>query len=419
MASADTQPQGPTNDITTLASDILTLTKSHQDGSTNAASTAEIIAKAKQLITTLQTPMDHASSLLVSMVEPAVIRTLIAFKVLQTIPTSSEDSISLAELEQKTGVQAALLQRLLRVVVGTGFITSNGDGAYAHTTLSAPYAGGMIPTLFGAIYDELLPTLHLNEYFATHTHAEPDGPESTTHNPISWLAGEEGRMTAFDLMERDPARLKNFHVLSSMAEHWRPVTGFYDYGALASASTGEDIGRVTLVDIGGGDGGILAKILEAYPGLEAEQCVLQDRAPVIALAEGNTSLPEGVKKQVHDFYHPQPVQGAKAYHLRAITHDWSDSVVISILKQIVPAMAADSKVLIADNVLSEDVVGGESGLASMMDLLMMSMGGKERTRKDFERVCGEAGLVVERIWSSGETGERDVGGFAVVECRLK
>ncbi|KAK3700196.1 hypothetical protein LTR37_016075 [Vermiconidia calcicola] len=414
MASTDSPQQSPTNDISALASDILTLTKSH-NAATNAA---EIVAKSKQLINTLQTPMDHASSLLVSMVEPAVIRTLIAFNVFQTIPHGAP--ISLAELEQKTGVQSSLLQRLLRVVVGAGFLTSN-SGTYAQTTLSAPYAAGMVATLFPAIYDELLPTLHLSEYFATHPHVEPDGPDSTTRNPISWLAGEEGRMTAFDLMERDPARLKNFHVLSGMAEHFRPVTGFYDYGALAN--TAEDSERVALVDIGGGDGGVLAKVLSAYPALKAEGCVLQDRAAVIKLAEGNTSLPSDVKKQVHDFNHPQPVQGAKAYHLRAITHDWSDSVVVSILKQIVPAMAADSKVLIADNVLPENAAGGQGGLASMMDLLMMSMGGKERTRRDFELVCGEAGLVVEKVWPSAEAvaggEERDVGGFAVVECRLK
>lgn len=86
-------------------------------------------------------------------------------------------------------------------------------------------------------------------------------------------------------------------------------------------------------------------------------------------------------------------------------------MVVKILRQIVPTMAPDSRVLIADSVLPES---GVSGMAAFMDLAMMCLGGKERTRADFEKVCGMAGLRVEGVWRA----EGEVG-FAVVEAVLK
>lgn len=166
-----------------------------------------------------------------------------------------------------------------------------------------------------------------------------------------------------------------------------------------------------LVDVGGADGTCIAKILEAHPEIKAQQCVVQDREKVVASAEKNESLPKGVKVSAHDFFTPQPVKNARAYQLRAVCHDWSDTMVTKILQQIAPVMAPDSKLLIADNVLPAD---GVVGMSAFMDLAMMCIGGKERTRADFDMVCDAAGLKVDAVYSAqGEAG------FAIVEASLK
>ncbi len=282
----------------------------------------------------------------------------------------------------------------------------------SHTPTSHAYAISPISALYPAIYDELVTTFHLPAYYDCHDFKEPDGDDSAMRNPTTWHHGCEGSKTAFDIVQSDPKRLQNFHILMQMAEHFRPWTGFYDYGKLADGA-GE---RPVFVNIGGGNGTMIAKILEAQPNISPKQCILQDREKVVQLArtrQQDGTLPSGVQCQVHDFFTPQPVQGAKAYHLRAITHNWSDSVVTKILANIVPAMAKDSKVLIADNVVPSE---GAKGMTAMMDMVMLSIGGKERTKADFAHALEAAGLKIAEV-NFAEGG--DQGAFAVVEAVLK
>jgi hypothetical protein len=363
-----------TTQVQTLANELAALSKSYSANDDDNTTGYSIVAKAKELISNVQKPMDHAQSELFGMVEPAVIRTLMLFGVFKAIP-SQPGSITLNDLEKVTGAQASLLARLLRVVAGTGLIihqqSQDGNSSYEHTQTSQAYGQGFIGSIFPAIYDELVLTVSLPEYYRSHRHSEPDGDASMTCNPQTWRSGCEGQMTAFEALEKDPERLRNFHVLSGMAERFRPWTGFYDFGKLAQDSEGD---RPVFVDIGGGNGTMIEKLLLAHPNIKPEQCILQDRESVISLAkerQGDGSLPAGVQCAVHDFFTPQPVKGAKAYHFRAITHDWSDSIVVKILSNVVPAMVADSKILIGDNVIPEQ---GAEGLAGLMDVMMLGIG---------------------------------------------
>ena len=336
------------------------------------------------------------------MVEGSAIRTLLSFNALQSIPETG--SIGLDSLTTTTGAQKSLLERLLRVLVGTNFLSMNADGTYSHTSSSKAYAG-MNGNFFSAVFDEMASIVLLRDYFKEKGMREPDGEAAMTHNPDTWKHGMEGK-TVFDVLEQDPERLQNFHMLMGMVEMLRPYTGFYDYGKFAT----ED-GRVAFVDMGGADGKTISKILEAYPQLKAETCVLQDREQVIEIAKKSPNLPKGVQALAHDFFQPQTVEGAKAYHLRAICHDWSDAMVVKILKNIVPVMASDSKVLIADNVLPER---GGTGMVAAMDLMMLCIGGKERTKTNFEAVLDAAGLKLDGVYSAaGDTP------FSVVEASLK
>ena len=98
-------------------------------------------------------------------------------------------------------------------------------------------------------------------------------------------------------------------------------------------------------------------------------------------------------------------------HMRAVCHDWNDTMVIRMLNNIVPAMAPDSKILIADVVLLET---GVSGLTAAMDIMMLCIGDKERTKANFEAVLDAEGLKLDGVFmASGDVR------FAVVEASLK
>lgn len=393
---------GHSTQVQSLAQQILDLSKSNDKNGARE----EILMKAQALVAAVSTPRDHSMALTWPIVQGSAIRTLLHLGALQAIPTSG--SISLKDLAFATGAQASLLQRLLRVLAGADFITQHADGSYSHTPLSSAYATDQDHTgiLFKTIFDEVAVLMALPTYLQTHGTKEPDGEQATTHNPNTWYHGQEGK-TVFEIMENDAEKLKGFQTLMAMAARFRPFTGFYDFSKLNTTEQG----RPVLVDVGGADGTTIVKILEAHPDIRAEQCVLEDLPRSIELGRKNSSLPQGVQFQAHDFFQPQPVKNAKAYLLRAVCHDWSDTSVIKILSNIASAMSIDSKLLIADNVLPE---GAVKGMAAYMDLMMLCIGGKERTKSNFEEVLDAAGLKLDEIYLAGhETG------FAIVEASLK
>ncbi|KAK7408698.1 hypothetical protein QQX98_009114 [Neonectria punicea] len=191
-----------------------------------------------------------------------------------------------------------------------------------------------------------------------------------------------------------------------------PVTGHFDFSALKNSPAEDAQDVVELVDVGGGEGVVLKKILEAHPELSPKNCMLQERPEMIELTKSRTVLPTEVQLLEHDFMAEQPVKGAKAYFMRMILHDYADTVGIQILTRLAEAMSAESRVLVCEMVLAPRV--GEADFASaVLDQAVMTMGGKERTEAGFQKMFEAAGLELVQTWRAV-----DVPG-GCVEARLK
>jgi 6-hydroxytryprostatin B O-methyltransferase len=98
--------------------------------------------------------------------------------------------------------------------------------------------------------------------------------------------------------------------------------------------------------------------------------------------------------QGHDFMLPQPVQGADAYLLRMILHDWADDQAMTILRNIVAAMdETKSRLFIMDTVLPEpgSVPISVERIARARDLTMMqSFNSKERESEEWQALITAA-----------------------------
>lgn len=109
----------------------------------------ELIGHAKTLITSLMDGgmLTQAHSL--QMAELVCVRSLLGMKVFEHLPENG-GVMGVEELSTKTAVQAKLLERLLRVCVGTGFVVQkkmeNGTYGYGHSKFSRAYGG--YPGLF-------------------------------------------------------------------------------------------------------------------------------------------------------------------------------------------------------------------------------------------------------------------------------
>jgi hypothetical protein len=149
-----------------------------------------------------------------------------------------------------------------------------------------------------------------------------------------------------------------------------------------------------LTDIAGGHGYLLAQILKANPDVKG---TLFDVAPVIAgasqLLEGE-GVGERVEKVSGDFFASVP-EGADAYIMKHIIHDWDDERATRILRNINRAMTKGSKVLIVEVVVPED---NELHFSKLLDLeMLVSPGGVERTATEYGELLSAASLRLTRI----------------------
>ena len=106
----------------------------------------------------------------------------------------------------------------------------------------------------------------------------------------------------------------------------------------------------TVVDVGGGQGRLLAGLLEATPGLSG---VLFDRPEVVAGAEAVLRA-AGVADRCAvvggDFFASVP-PGGDAYVLAQIVHDWPDAEALAILSACHRAMAPGARLWVIEQVL--------------------------------------------------------------------
>lgn len=398
--------------MATLAGDLLAMSKTFEPCNGQLFSVEpEIVQKARDFIAVAQGPMDFAMATTTTVIGAAVVRTLVNIEALQAILCPG--GATAQQVAQATGAQESLVERLLRNAVSVGFLTYDvQSAAYKHTHLSMPWTKphSLGSDMFTFCYDSCLAPMILLPDWLQHNNSdcatEPTGDYAGTHNPLTYRHGTEGK-SVFETLAQQPDTLALFGRILKAASNLKPFTGIYPWERLADA----DPKRPLFVDIGGGPGHAVAAILAAHPDLPASGFVLQELQKVIDLAK--QFLPADVQLQAHDFFTPNPVKGAKVYHLRACLHDWSDEICVRMLKCVVPAMARDSRLLIAECLLPADPRDDAGGLMGFQDMAMLCLGGKERTEEGFKKIVREAGLMIEKIWE-GE----GIGRFVVIECRL-
>jgi hypothetical protein len=163
--------------------------------------------------------------------------------------------------------------------------------------------------------------------------------------------------------------------------------------------------RHVLVDVGGGDGTLLAYLLARNAGLHG---VLVDREEVVAAP---TSLMDtlGVRTRCStwsgDFLVDLPT-GADAYLLRHILHDWDDDTSLRVLRTCRERISAEGLLVVIDIVTpqagSSPDITVVRRLGAVMDLYMLSVlgGGRERDEAAMLDLLRAADFTPERLTST-------------------
>ena len=150
-------------------------------------------------------------------------------------------------------------------------------------------------------------------------------------------------------------------------------------------------GLVTFVDVGGGRGQAVQALREENPDLPG-RFVVQDLEHVLSAYDASEL---GSEAMAHDFFTAQPIKGARWYHLRSILHDWPDAECGVILGRLHEACKTGfSSLLIHEAVLPEVGVSYDS---AMLDFGMLTVGGMERSERQWERLLEGCGFRIGRV----------------------
>ena len=151
--------------------------------------------------------------------------------------------------------------------------------------------------------------------------------------------------------------------------------------------------RSHVVDVGGGQGSLLAAVLRRNPHLTGG---VLDQPHVVA-PEGPADLAERWTGAGGSFL--ESVPPADCYLLKWILHDWADDECITILTRCRESLAPDGVVLVVELVLDRP---GHERQGAFMDLnMMVQLGGRERTGAEFAALFERAGLRLTRTIDTG------------------
>jgi hypothetical protein len=84
-----------------------------------------------------------------------------------------------------------------------------------------------------------------------------------------------------------------------------------------------------------------------------------------------------------------------------------------MLKSTAQAMGSDSRLVVCDILVPDEVKVNELHELYWLDLALMTLGGKEKKLREFEEIFDAAGLELVKVWPS------DIGQTVQLEARLK
>jgi len=177
-------------------------------------------------------------------------------------------------------------------------------------------------------------------------------------------------MNTFDWFAKNPAAARLFD----------DFQGDLTRRSAAAVASAYDFSSARVIaDIGGGNGTLLAAILERYPNARG---ILFDLPHVVEAAK--KTLPVAIARRCElvggDFFKAVP-RGADAYLVKYILHDWDDEKSRAILGTIRDAMTASAKLLVVEDLVCGPNVACEAKLGDVN--MLARTGGRNRTEKEY------------------------------------
>ncbi|MET9102115.1 methyltransferase [Streptomyces antibioticus] len=284
-------------------------------------------------------------------------------------PTTVDDLAAAVKTEPRQ------LRRLLRALSCYGVFTERPDGTFAHTDVSRLLREDD-PHSLRAI------TLWCTEPWTWDAWPKLDEAVRTGHNVVQDLYGKE----FFVYLNEDApesADVFNRAMTTSSVQSARDVAEFLDLSGAASVA-----------DIGGGQGHVVASLLEKYPAMRG---TLLDLPRVVENADARLreggALAGRVEVVPGDCRAAIPVR-ADVYIIKNIL-EWDDESTARTLRNVIAAGGPGTRVVVIENLVDDTP---SMRFSTAMDLLLLlNVGGAKHTTDSMVSRLTDAGLVIDDI----------------------
>jgi ubiquinone/menaquinone biosynthesis C-methylase UbiE len=281
-------------------------------------------------------------------------------------------------LAQATNTSAGPLLRLLRALASMDLLEDLGGDGFALTALGRQLCSNVPGSLrnFALMFGGERAWRSWGELL----HCVKTGESGTRR-----IYG----MGSFEYLAANPDQALIFN--EAMAENTRRVTQ-----ALISAYDFSQFRKI--IDVGGGNGALIAAIVATNPNIRGMVFDLSRGSAEASQKLADAGVAASCEVVAGDFFHSVP-EGADAYILKFIIHDWDDEQSLAILKNCRKAMKQASKILLLERVMPEKMQATPANqLIAMADMNMLAMpGGQERTGEEYRSLMARAGLSITRI----------------------
>lgn len=287
----------------------------------------------------------------------------------------AHESKTADELSTILGVDSDALYRLLRALASRGIFKEGSDSRFENTPLSEAIRAD-VP---GSVRDYVI-------------NAPDDG------SMLAWTKFMDVVKTGkpsfkdvngcdyYEYFRRHPAIGERFHrqMTASSSQITSVLVKSYDFSQFK-----------TLIDVGGGQGIVLASILDKNPqmcGCLYEQSSVIEGAKTFLETRGVINRCDLISG---DFLESIP-QGYDAYLLKHVLSDSGDEKALTILRNCRASIPKHGKLLIIGAVLSRD---NAPHPAKWRDLhfMVIYQGGRERTKQEFDNLIRKSGFKLNQV----------------------
>jgi hypothetical protein len=283
--------------------------------------------------------------------------------------------MAVEDLAAEVKTEPQPLRRLLRALSCYGIFAERPDGTFTHTDMSRLLREDDPHSLRDI-------ALWCTEPWTWDAWPRLDEAVRSGRNVVEDLYGKE----FFPYLNEDApesADVFNRAMTTSSVQSARDVAQFLDLS-----------GATSVADIGGGQGHVVASLLEKYPSLHG---TLLDLPRVVANADprlrAGGALSDRMRLVPGDCRAAVPVQ-ADVYVIKNIL-EWDDDSTTRTLRNVIEAGGPGSRVVVIENLVDDTP---SMRFSTAMDLLLLlNVGGAKHTTASMAGRLTEAGLVIDDV----------------------